>query len=92
MTVTLAVAPALVVANRTALRTQVEAAIAAGHDVELDLSSTGYVDTAAIGMLLRLSRQAKEAGHRVTLAGVTAETREFFRHIGVLRILELADA
>lgn len=84
MTVTVEAPTQLLNAHRNQLREQIDGAIAAGHDVEVDLASTGYVDTAAIGMLLRCTRQARDAGRRLTLRGVNQEHRSYFGAIGLL--------
>lgn len=89
MTVTLPVPALLVVTTRGDLRQQIEAQLAAGHDVDLDLRDCGYVDTSAIGMLLRISREARELGRRIRLAGVSVECREYFAKAQLLGRLEL---
>lgn len=91
MTVQLSALGDLVVATREDLRREILANVEHGHDVDVDLSRAGYIDSSAIGMLLKCSRLAKESGHRVRLHGCTADTRRFFAAIGLLGRLELVD-
>lgn len=79
----------LVVATREQLRGEILTHVDAGHDVAVDLSKAGYVDSSAIGMLLRCSRQAREAGRRVLLTGCSPELREFFHVAQLVGKLEL---
>lgn len=90
MTVTVDAPQLLVVSTRQALRAKIEGAIAAGHDVDVNLAATGYVDTSAIGMLLRASRQARELGQRLTLRGCDDDCREYFARARLLGVLTLA--
>lgn len=80
----------LVVATREQLRGEILKHVEAGHDVAVDLSKAGYVDSSAIGMLLKCSRLAREAGHRIQLTGCNSDTRALFRHAQLLGRLEVA--
>lgn len=89
MTVRHAIAPLDLAHPAPELRRQLLEEIAAGNDVEIDLEHAGYLCTAAIGMLLTVSRQAREAGRRVTLARCSAPTRAYFRAARLDERLEL---
>jgi anti-anti-sigma factor len=89
MTVTIEAPTDLVVGTREELRRQIRVLLAQGHDVVLDLRRCGYVDSASIGMLLRTSREARELGRHLQLAGVSGECGEYFDRAQLLGKLEL---
>jgi anti-anti-sigma regulatory factor len=74
---------------RQALARQILECLGAGHDVVLDCSQAGYIDTLTIGMLLRVSREGKALAHRVTLVGCEADQLEAFTHARLLDKLEV---
>jgi anti-sigma B factor antagonist len=71
--------PELRVGSRAEFRAKVQAVLDAGIvDVVIDCSGTGYVDSAGTGVLVSLSRKARELGGSVTLRGVNEAVRERF--------------
>ena len=55
----------------------------------LDISNTGYVDSAAIGCLMDLYRQATAAGGTVKLAGVQKRVETMLTMTGAHNFLEV---
>ena len=81
-------APAqLIVSTRIEFGKRVSEALEAGHDVIVDVTSCGYIDSAALGMLLRVSRQGREGGRHVCLRGCTPELCEFLERAQLLGAL-----
>lgn len=75
---------------RMALGKQIEEILTAGgHDVVLDCSEAGYIDTLTLGMLLRVSREARQLRHRVSLVGCSREQLELLRTARLLDRLEV---
>jgi len=70
--------------------TAVTQLIAAGErKVVVDLSSVGYVDSATIGCLMDLYRQANAAGGTLKLAGVQKRVETMLTMTGAHNFLEL---
>ena len=64
--------------------------IAAGErKVVVDLSSVGYVDSATIGCLMDLYRQANAAGGALKLAGVQKRVETMLTMTGAQNFLEI---
>ena len=64
--------------------------IAAGErKVVVDLSSVGYVDSATIGCLMDLYRQANAAGGTLKLAGVQKRVETMLTMTGAQNFLEI---
>ena len=70
--------------------TAVTQLIAAGErKVVVDLSSVGYVDSATIGCLMDLYRQANAAGGTLKLAGVQKRVETMLTMTGAHNFLEM---
>ena len=70
--------------------TAVTQLIAAGErKVVVDLSSVGYVDSATIGCLMDLYRQANAAGGTLKLAGVQKRVETMLTMTGAQNFLEI---
>ena len=70
--------------------TAVTQLIAAGErKVVVDLSSVGYVDSATIGCLMDLYRQANAAGGALKLAGVQKRVETMLQMTGAHNFLEV---
>jgi anti-anti-sigma factor len=70
--------------------TAVTQLIAAGErKVVVDLSSVGYVDSATIGCLMDLYRQANAAGGSLKLAGVQKRVETMLTMTGAHNFLEM---
>ena len=70
--------------------TAVTQLIAAGErKVVVDLSSVGYVDSATIGCLMDLYRQANAAGGALKLAGVQKRVETMLTMTGAQNFLEI---
>lgn len=64
--------------------------IAAGEsNIVLDLSGVGYIDSATIGCLMDLYRQANAAGGALKLAGVQKRVETMLTMTGAQRFIEL---
>jgi len=64
--------------------------IAAGeHKVVVNLSSVGYVDSATIGCLMDLYRQASAAGGSLKLAGVQKRVETMLTMTGAQNFIEV---
>ena len=70
--------------------TAVTQLIAAGErKVVVDLSAVGYVDSATIGCLMDLYRQANAAGGALKLAGVQKRVETMLTMTGAQNVLEI---
>ena len=69
----------LVADDRPALRRAVLGELADGaHTVRFDFASAGYIDGAGLGLLVSLSRLAREHTAEVTLANLSDDLRMLF--------------
>ena len=74
----------------SALSTVVTQLIAAGEKkIVVDLSSVGYVDSATIGCLMDLYRQASAAGGALKLAGVQKRVETMLTMTGAQNFIEV---
>lgn len=69
----------LIVGNRHELKQKVLDAVEAGERKFLiDFSSTGYIDSSGLGVLVSLSKKIREAGGELRLAGLNEDLRTLF--------------
>lgn len=59
--------------------------------VVIDFSGCGYVDSAGLGALVRLSKSAKDRGARLRVRGLSPDLRNLFRLTRMDSFLEIAD-
>jgi len=58
-------------------------------DVEIDLSDAGFLDSSALGAILRLHMDLQRRGMILTLVNLNDRARTVFRHSSLDRILKL---
>ena len=76
---TVLIAEELVAEDRPALRRSVLGELADGaHTVRFDFARAGYIDGAGLGLLVSLSRLAREHTAEVTLANLSDDLRMLF--------------
>ena len=64
----------LIVANRNELKDKVLKALEAGESkFVLDFSSTEYIDSSGLGVLVSVSKKIREAGGELRLAGLNED-------------------
>ena len=69
----------LIVGNRHELKQMVLDAAAKGNTrVLVDFSSTGYIDSSGLGVLVSLSKKLREEGGELRLAGLNEDLRTLF--------------
>lgn len=69
----------LIVGNRHELKKKVLDAVEAGDTkFVIDFSSTGYIDSSGLGVLVSLSKKIAEAGGTLRLAGLNEDLRTLF--------------
>ncbi len=69
----------LIVANRNELKDKVlEALEASESKFVLDFSSTGYIDSSGLGVLVSVSKKIRETGGDLRLAGLNEDLRMLF--------------
>lgn len=66
----------LTIYQAAAIKPQVMALLAAGGDIELDLSGVTEFDSSGFQLLALLRRDTLAAGHRLRIAGISAPVRE----------------
>lgn len=83
---------ALTVANRAAFQEKVEAALAqapAPPTLTLDMSGVTFMDSASLGALVALTKQARAAGGDLVVRGVRPEVRRSIELLRLDRFLNL---
>ena len=69
----------LIVANRNELKDKVLKALETGESkFVLDFSSTEYIDSSGLGVLVSVSKKIREAGGELRLAGLNEDLRMLF--------------
>jgi len=69
----------LIVGNRQKLKDAVLSRLADGDDRFLvDFSETSYIDSSGLGVLVSLSKQIREQGGQLRLAGLTEDLQTLF--------------
>jgi anti-anti-sigma factor len=65
-----------------------EQELAAGKDLQFDLSGLDFVDSSGLFMLLRVSEQAEALGRRLTIVGqLESQVRRVLRVSGLTRLI-----
>lgn len=82
----------LIVGNRHELKKQVLDAVEAGDKkFVIDFSSTGYIDSSGLGVLVSLSKKIVEAGGTLKLAGLNEDLRTLFELTKLDTLFTIAD-
>ena len=80
-----------IVDNRSEVRQRVRAQLEQGHaTVVVDLSRTEYVDSAGLGTLVLLNREARAAGGCLILAGLSEHVRDLLRLVRLDEVFTIA--
>lgn len=80
-----------IVDNRAELRQRVRAELEQGRaTVVVDLSRTEYVDSAGLGTLVLLNKEARAAGGCLVLAGLTDHVRDLLRLVRLDEVFTIA--
>lgn len=78
-TVVVSVDGQLIVGNRNELKKVViDALEAGGSNFAFDFSSTGYIDSSGLGVLVSVSKKIREAGGDLRLGGLNEDLRMLF--------------
>jgi anti-sigma B factor antagonist len=80
-----------IVENRAELRQRVRAELEQGRaTVVVDLSRTEYVDSAGLGTLVLLNKEARAAGGCLVLAGLSDHVRDLLRLVRLDEVFTIA--
>src|SRR3712207_5241166 len=80
-----------IIDNRAEVRERVRAQIEQGRSpVVVDLSRTQYVDSAGLGTLVLLSKEARAAGGCLVLAGLSDHVRDLLRLVRLDEVFTIA--
>jgi anti-sigma B factor antagonist len=80
-----------IVENRAELRQRVRAELEQGRaTVVVDLSRTEYVDSAGLGTLVLLNKEARAAGGSLVLAGLSDHVRDLLRLVRLDEVFTIA--
>ena len=82
----------LIVANRNELKEKVlEALEAKESKFVLDFSSTGYIDSSGLGVLVSVSKKIRETGGDLRLAGLNEDLRMLFELTKLDTLFKICD-
>ena len=82
----------LIVANRNELKDKVlEALEASESKFVLDFSSTGYIDSSGLGVLVSVSKKIRETGGDLRLAGLNEDLRMLFELTKLDTLFKICD-
>lgn len=82
----------LIVANRNELKDKVLKALEAGESkFVLDFSSTEYIDSSGLGVLVSVSKKIREAGGELRLAGLNEDLRMLFELTKLDTLFKICD-
>jgi anti-sigma B factor antagonist len=82
----------LIVANRNELKEKVVAALESGEaKFVLDFTSTGYIDSSGLGVLVSVSKKIREAGGDLRLAGLNEDLRMLFELTKLDTLFKICD-
>jgi anti-sigma B factor antagonist len=82
----------LIVANRNELKDRVMEALEAKESkFVLDFSSTGYIDSSGLGVLVSVSKKIREAGGDLRLAGLNEDLRMLFELTKLDTLFKICD-
>jgi anti-sigma B factor antagonist len=80
-----------IVDNRAEVRQRVRAQLEQGRStVVIDLSNTEYVDSAGLGTLVLLNKEARAAGGCLVLAGLSDHVRDLLRLVRLDEVFTIA--
>jgi anti-sigma B factor antagonist len=80
-----------IIDNRAELRQRVRAQLEQGRGtVVVDLSRTEYVDSAGLGTLVLLNKEARAAGGCLVLAGLSDHVRDLLRLVRLDEVFTIA--
>ncbi len=80
-----------IVENRSEVRQRVRAQLEQGRPtVVIDLSRTQYVDSAGLGTLVLLNKEARAAGGCLVLAGLSDHVRDLLRLVRLDEVFTIA--
>jgi anti-sigma B factor antagonist len=80
-----------IIDNRADVRQRVRAQLEQGRStVVVDLSNTEYVDSAGLGTLVLLNKEARAAGGCLVLAGLTEHVRDLLRLVRLDEVFTIA--
>ena len=82
----------LIVANRNELKDKVLKALEAGESkFVLDFSSTEYIDSSGLGVLVSVSKKIREAGGELRLAGLNEDLQMLFELTKLDTLFKICD-
>jgi len=82
----------LIVGNRHELKQKVTEALEGGaRKFLIDFTSTGYIDSSGLGVLVSLSRKIREANGEMRLAGLNEDLRTLFELTKLDTLFTIAD-
>jgi anti-sigma B factor antagonist len=82
----------LIVANRNELKEKVLEALDSGEaKFVLDFTSTGYIDSSGLGVLVSVSKKIREAGGDLRLAGLNEDLRMLFELTKLDTLFKICD-
>ena len=80
-----------VIDNRSEVRRRVRAQLEQGRStVVVDLSNTEYVDSAGLGTLVLLNKEARALGGSLVLAGLSEHVRDLLRLVRLDEVFTIA--
>jgi anti-sigma B factor antagonist len=80
-----------IIENRAEVRQRVRAELEQGRaTVVVDLSKTEYVDSAGLGTLVLLNKEARAAGGCLVLAGLSDHVRDLLRLVRLDEVFTIA--
>ncbi len=83
----------LIVANRNELKDKILDALESNESkFVLDFSSTGYIDSSGLGVLVSVSKKIREAGGDLRLAGLNEDLRMLFELTKLDTLFKICDA
>ncbi len=82
----------LIVVNRNELKDKVLKALETGESkFVLDFSSTEYIDSSGLGVLVSVSKKIREAGGELRLAGLNEDLRMLFELTKLDTLFKICD-
>jgi anti-sigma B factor antagonist len=83
----------LIVGNRHELKKRVVDALGTGDTkFVIDFSSTGYIDSSGLGVLVSLAKKVREAGGDLKLAALNEDLRTLFELTKLDTLFTIADS
>jgi len=83
----------LIVGNRQELKQKITDALESGERKFLiDFTTTGYIDSSGLGVLVSLSRKIREADGELRIAGLNEDLRTLFELTKLDSLFNIADS